>query len=264
MEGGGHGSMAGDGTVGKALSLLDRVAAAEEPVRFSALLSDSPFPKATLHRLLRTLTGEQMLAFDPRSQTYSLGPRLMRLAHTAWRQSGLAAAARPMLDRLMAEIDQTLHLAQLDQGQVLYLDKRMSAQTVPMYSSTGKIAPAYCTGVGKAMLAHLSPDTLDQAIARQSFRCYTANTLADEAALRAELAAIRARGHAFDREEHEPGIVCVAVPIRSASGELFGGLSVTGTRLRTSLDVLERFAPRLKAAAASIAEDALIRMVPSL
>ncbi len=256
--------MLGDGTVAKALSLLDRVAEAGEPVRFTTLLSDSPFPKATLHRLLRTLTGEGMLVFEPRTQTYSLGPRLMRLAHTAWRHSGLAEAARPVLDRLMAEIGETLHLAQLDQGQVLYLDKRVAAQAVPMYSSTGKIAPAYCTGVGKAMLAFLTADAQDRAVVRQSFRQHTPNTLVTEDALRAELAAIRARGYAVDREEHEPGIICVAVPIRSPGGELFGSLSVTGTVLRTSLAELEGMAPQIASAAADIAHDALIRMVPAL
>ena len=146
---------AGDGTVGKALDVLDMVATAARPVRFTELLAQSRYPKATLYRFLQTLTNQGMLAFDPATQTYALGVRLVRLAHAAWSQSSLAPIARPWLDRLAADLGETVHLAQLDQGQVLYVDKRNAARPVEMFSSAGKVGPAYCTGVGKAMLAFL-------------------------------------------------------------------------------------------------------------
>ncbi|MEO0754386.1 MAG: helix-turn-helix domain-containing protein, partial [Pseudomonadota bacterium] len=73
-----------DGTVGKALEVLDQVAAFGRPVRFSELLAASPFPKATLYRFVQTLTNQGMLAFDAERQTYGPGLRLVRLAHAAW------------------------------------------------------------------------------------------------------------------------------------------------------------------------------------
>ena len=91
----------------------------------------------------------------PTASTYALGVRLVRLAHAAWAQSSLAPLARPYLDRLSAETGETIHLAQLDQGQVLYVDKRNAARPVEMFAQAGKVGPAYCTGVGKAMLAYL-------------------------------------------------------------------------------------------------------------
>ncbi|SEM71384.1 transcriptional regulator, IclR family [Pseudorhodobacter antarcticus] len=246
----------GDGTVGKALEVLDSVAAVGGPVRFTDLLANSPFPKATLYRFLQTLTHQGMLSYDPDRQTYALGMRLVRLAHTAWSRSSLAPIARPHLDRLSAELGETLHLAQLDQGQVLYVDKRNAAQPVEMFSSAGKVGPAYCTGVGKAMMAHLPPDAVEQVMVRQSFHRFTPHTYTTPAELAAELTAITKRGYAFDREEHEPGIICIAVPILSDRGRAIGAISVTSTTTRTDLGALKLLAPRLRAVAQDIAGDA--------
>ncbi|MFQ6546607.1 IclR family transcriptional regulator [Aestuariibius sp. 2305UL40-4] len=249
-------SGSGDGTVGKALGVLDQVAGFGRPVRFSELLEQSDLPKATLYRLLQTLTNQGMVAYDPERGVYSPGMRLVRLAHAAWAQSSLAEVARPYLDRLSREAGETVHLAQLDGGHVLYVDKRNAADPVEMYSQSGKVGPAYCTGVGKAMLAHLPADDLTRVLKQQSFHRFTPATLPDEAALRAELAEIREHGYGFDREEHEPGIICVAVPILSGRGRCLGALSVTGTTTRTNLAELERLVPRIKAAAQAIAEEA--------
>ena len=245
-----------DGTVGKALDVLDRVAAFGRPVRFGELLEDSPFPKATLYRFVQTLTNQGMLMFDSERQTYAPGMRLVRLAHAAWAQSSLAPVASPHVDALARETRETVHLAQLDHAQVLYVDKRNAEAAVEMYSSAGKVGPAYCTGVGKAMMAFLPEDDLEEVIDQQSFHRFTEHTLTDAPTLRRELKAIAAEGHGFDREEHEPGIICVAVPILTAAGRPIGAISVTSTTSRVSLDDLEALAPRIKQAARRIAEEA--------
>jgi len=244
------------GTVGKAIAVLDQVAEFERPVRFAELQATSPLPKATLYRLVQTLTSEGLLQFDPDQHTYALGVRLVRLAHAAWQQSALAPLARAHLDRLSAEIGETVHLAQLDTAQVLYVDKRNAAQPVEMFSDAGKVGPAYCTGVGKAMLAWVEEPRLTSVLNQQSYHRFTETTYPNADSLRAELSNIRARGFAFDREEHEPGIICVAVPILTRNARMLGALSVTGPTTRTSLDKLETLAPLLQSTAAAIASDA--------
>ncbi|QJF51696.1 IclR family transcriptional regulator [Roseobacter ponti] len=248
--------MSGDGTVGKALDVLDQVAAFGRPVRFGTLLAQSSYPKATLYRFLQTLTSQGMLEYDAEHQTYSPGVRLVRLAHAAWTQSSLAPIARPALDRLSAEVGHTVHLAQLDNAQVLYVDKRNATQPVEMFSDAGKVGPAYCTGVGKAMLAFLPEEELERVIRQQSFHRFTDHTLTTPAALKAELHEIRRRGYAFDREEHEPGIICIAHPVLTGQGRVLGALSVTGTTETISLEALEALAPRLAGVAVSVAADA--------
>ncbi len=230
-----------DGTVGKALKLLDDVANFGRPVRFSELLEGSDLPKATLYRLLQTLTSQRMLAYDPDRQLYSLGVQLVKLAHAAWHQSSLAPVARPFLDELSRTVGETVHLAQLDNGQVLYVDKRNPASPLRMFSDAGKIGPGYCTGVGKAMMAHLDSAECERYLTQQSYHRYTPHTLTSADALRAELAEIRVQGVAFDREEHEPNIICIAAPILSSTQRVLGGLSITTSTQRYSLQALEKF-----------------------
>ncbi|GIT94978.1 IclR family transcriptional regulator [Jannaschia pagri] len=225
------------------------------PVRFSELLETAPFPKATLYRLLQTLTNQGMLMVDPDRGTYAPGMRLVRMAHAAWAQSSLAPIARGHLDDLSRIVGETVHLAQLDGASVLYVDKRNAASPVPMYSDAGKIGPAYCTGVGKAMLAWLPEEDLAPVLAQQSWHRFTDTTLTSPEGMRAELAEIRAAGHAFDREEHEPGIHCIAMPVLSSSGRVQGAVSVTSSTVRGSLADMEKHLPHLRDAVIKIAGD---------
>jgi len=245
-----------DGTVGKALEVLDRVAEYGRPVRFAELLADSHHPKATLYRLLQTLTNQGMLCFDDGQQTYAPGLRLVRLAHAAWRQSSLAPVARDFIDALSTDVGETIHLAQLDQGQVLYVDKRNARTPIEMFSQAGKIGPGFCTGVGKAMIAHLEGNAREDAIRRQAYVRHTPHTLASEGDFRNELDAIRKEGVAFDREEHEPGIICIAAPILSTKGRVMGALSITSSTQRQSLEGLNALRPLLLKTANDIAEAA--------
>ncbi len=253
---------AGKGTVSKALDLLDLVAQSGKPVRFADLHSNSELPKATLYRFLRILCEERMLVQDEENRTYRLGIRLVRLAHTAWKQSSLGEIARRHLDTLARKVDETIHLAQLENGQVLYIDKRNAIEPIEMFSRAGKVGPAYCTGIGKAMLAFLDEPQRSLAMEQQAFFAYTPNTLSNPEQLRRELELIRSRGHAFDREEHELGIVCIACPIRFGS-RVFGGLSITSSVQRHSLDSLADYKQFLANAAREIGEEAAIWQFPA-
>ena len=245
-----------DGTVGRTLAVLDLVAAFGRPVRFAEILPEAGLPKATLYRFLQALTHQDMLAYDEDRQTYAPGMRLVRLAHSAWAQSSLAPLAQEVMNRLAEDLGQTVHLAQLDNGAVLYVDKRNARLPVEMFAQSGKVGPAYCTGVGKAMLAHLPEDRLAAAIARQSFHAHTPNTLTTPEALRAELARIRERGYALDDEEHETGIACIAAPILSGAGRVLGAISVTTTTATVPRAQLLALAAPVREAAAQIAATA--------
>ncbi len=245
-----------DGTVAKALDVLERIASFERPIRFRELLPTSPYPKATLFRFVQTLTQQNMLRYDDERQTYAPGMRLVRLAHAAWQQSSLAPIARPYLDDLSRQTGETVHLAQIDSGQVLYVDKRNAQAPLEMYSQAGKIGPAYCTGVGKAMLAFMQDPQLSSLLTQQSYHRFTETTLCSEEELRAELALIRKKGYAYDQEEHEPTIICIAVPILSHTGKVLGALSLTSSTLRTSLVEMTKFNNLMHQTALQIAQDA--------
>ncbi|MEM0934475.1 MAG: IclR family transcriptional regulator [Pseudomonadota bacterium] len=243
----------GGGTVGKALAVLDAVAGAGRPLRFSEVQALFDHPKATLHRLLQTLVAQGMLAYTAERQTYAPGMRLVRLAHAAWAQSSLAPLARPFVDALSEEVGETIHLAQLSEGQVLYVDKRNARKPIEMFSDAGKVGPGYCTGVGKAMLAFLPEEERQTAIRQQSFYRHTGNTLDTPDKLETVLTEIRHTGVSYDREEHEPGIICIAVPILAAQGRVLGALSITGTTRDVDYAGLDAYRPALQSTAAEIA-----------
>lgn len=253
-----------DGTVAKAMIMLDIIAATSRPMRFNDILAQSPFPKPTTYRFLQTLVGQDMLGYDSQTGFYSLGSRLIRLAHSAWRSASLAPIAAPFLEALSQETGETIHLAKLDNAQVLYLDKRNAARPIAMFSDAGKIGPAYCTGVGKAMMAFLDDEMRDAVASRQSYYAHTPHTITSKDALIAELEAVRAAGVAFDREEHEPNIICVAVPIINERGQVLGGMSMTSSTTRTDLDGLGARKEQLQETAAKIAEASAAWMLPTM
>ncbi len=244
------------GTVGKALEVLDQVASFGRPVRFSRLLETSPYPKATLFRLVQTLMHQNMLEYDDITQTYAPGLRLVRLAHAAWAQSSLAPIARPFVDELATTVGEAVHLAQLDHGQVLFVDKRRTTNLYDTLAQAGQVAPAYCTGVGKAILAFMPAERRQRALMQQAFMKYTAATHSDLDTLKTELDRIRKDGVAFDREEHEKGIISIAAPILAGGDHVIGALSIATSTSRHSLDALDGFRPKLLATAGQIGTEA--------
>lgn len=256
MDALGTGSASNDGTVGKALEVLDAVAAFERPVKFTELLTNSNYPKATLFRFLKTLTNQNLLSYDPETGTYSLGLRLIRLAHAAWEHASLAPIARPFVENLAAEAGESVHLAQMDNGQVIFVEKLKATDRFETLAQVGKVAPAYCTGVGKAMLAFIAPKRLDIVMRQQSFFPYTSATHKSADSLMAELPEIRRDGIAFDREEHEEGIVSIAAPIFIANGRVIGALSVATSTSRHNLSGLTAFRETLLTTAEKIGAEA--------
>ena len=245
-----------DGTVGKALEVLDSVAAYERPVKFSELMENSRYPKATLYRLLQTLTSQNLLSHDPETGNYALGLRLIRLAHAAWEHASLAPIARPFVEELAANAGESVHLAQMDNGQVIFVEKLKATDRFETLAQVGKVAPAYCTGVGKAMLAFIAPKRLDIVLQQQSFYPYTRATHSSAESLLGELPGIRRDGIAFDREEHEEGIVSIAAPIFISNGRVIGALSVATSTTRYDLNGLTKFRDSLLATAEKIGSQA--------
>lgn len=251
-----------DGTVGKALEILDIVVGFGRAARFSEVLETSPFPKATVHRFLQTLTSQDMLSYDSDRHTYSPGMRLVRIAHHAWKQSSLAPLADPFLASLAEDVGETVHLAQMENSRVVFVDKKSPPGGFRSMAQPGRRAPAHCTGVGKVMLAYMEPEQQAQALDRQTYEVFTPATHKGPESLVAELADIRAEGVAYDREEHEQGIISIAAPIFGAGSRPIGSLSVVTSTMRMPLSGLERFRPALLRTASQIGDEASVWPYP--
>jgi IclR family transcriptional regulator, acetate operon repressor len=252
---------AGTGTLGKAIAVLDIIAASPEPLRFTDVLRLTNQPRGTLHRQISNLIEEGLLTVN-RDHSYELGLRLLQFAAKAWAGNQFRLIAEPHIRKLHEATGETVHLGVLRGAEVIYLDKIESRQNIRMVSQIGNTAPAWCTGVGKAALSALPDDELRARVAGIVFRRFTSNTLGDARSLLDEIATIRATGNAYDREEHETGIACVAAPVHSADRRLIAGISVTGPAYRITPDVLRSWAGITRAAASAIMEDMKTRMAP--
>lgn len=251
----------GTGTLGKAIALLDLIARAETPPRFTDLLALSGQPRGSLHRQLRHLALEGLVELGP-DGGYTPGLRLLQFAARAWSRHSFRQVAEPHLKHLHDLTGETVHLGLLREGEIVYLDKIESRQAVRMHSQVGNAAPVYCTGVGKAALACLKDEELNALAARLVFQPFTPATLRNAAALLTEIEAIRARGHAFDLEEHQPDIRCVAAAILVPEANILGGISVTAPAFRADMDQLQAWADNVCAAAGAIVQDASQRLGP--
>lgn len=251
----------GTGTLGKAITVLETVALAERPMRFTDILAVSGQPRGTLHRQLSHLVQEGLLELGA-DHAYAPGLRLLKLASASWARNEFRAVAAPFLEVLHRETGETVHLGVLRGREIIYLDKVESRQAVRMNSQIGNASPVYCTGVGKAALSALDGAALEALLPALEFRRFTPRTITDRAALLEELDRIRAAGVAYDREEHEPGIRCVAAPVFDGQRALVAGVSVTGPAYRVGQRQLEDWAPRVRHAAGAIMGELAARLGP--
>lgn len=177
------------------------------------LHAELAYPKSSLYVLLRTLVELGWVETDPTGTRYRIGLRAL-LTGTAYIDGDAAvSAARETLDRLAQETGETVHLARLDGGDVVYLTTRESKHYLRPFSRVGRRLPAYSTSLGKALLAERS-DAEIEALLPAELTALTTRTVLDRAALFAELARTRKRGFAVDREENTTGLRCVGVALR--------------------------------------------------
>lgn len=249
------------GTLGKAVQLLDLVSRSDAPVRFTDLLKMTGQPRGSLHRQLRHLLAEGLLdqngdgAFMP-------GLRLLSFASRAWAKNSIRQLAERHMLALHEATKETVHLGMLRGTEVIYLNKLESTQVVRMHSQIGNASPVYCTGIGKAALSCLTENERDVRIRQLEMASFTSHTLTCPRQLQEQINKVVEEGHAFDLEEHQAGICCVAAPIHAPDQNFLGGISVTAPSFRADLKQLSLWSGLVKTAAKNISADILSGLGP--
>lgn len=242
-------------SIAKALALLRAVTIADMPPNFSSLLKSTDLPKATLHRLLQELIDAGLIQASSHDRCYRPAVGLLELSYRAWEGLDLRQTAARHLDTLWQSTNETVHLAVRDDLEIIYVDKRESPKALRLYSSIGRRGPIYCTGVGKAILAHLEAPLRAQVIDRLKLRAHTKQTITSRPALLLALEDIRAGGVALDRGEHEDGIGCVAAPIFDRGNRVIAGVSVTAPSIRMDEARMAALTPEVLDTARAISRD---------
>ncbi|NKB52867.1 MAG: IclR family transcriptional regulator [Rhizobiaceae bacterium] len=243
------------------MEVLDVIALAETPPRFTDLLSEIDQPRGTLHRQISNLIAEGLVSVNA-DHSYVPGLRLLKLAARSWSGNTFRLLAEPHIRKLHDETGETVHLGLMSGLEVIYLDKIESKQTVRMHSQVGNASPLYCTGVGKAMLAMLPEDDCAARASQFDYVRHTETTLYTPELLLAEMAEIRSSGISYDREEHEPGIRCIAAGLGGVESGIIAGVSVTGPAFRISQDEMVRWKSLVLETARAIESDMEARLGP--
>ncbi len=229
MENAGEGSadegtvrMAGAQTLVRGLEVLTAVA--HGPRKLPDLSEALGLTRSTTHRLATNLVELRFLNFTPRVG-YSLGPKLLELGHLASRQMNLPRVAHDYLVQLSQQTGDTVHLGIRDADRALYLDKVQGSRRIEISSRIGERQPLRSTGIGKALLLDDSEQSLrqvyeDETVAFPGYRVAEPEWLE-------RMRQYQQAGYAFDLEENEDRIRCVAAPIRDAGSNIIGSISVS-------------------------------------
>lgn len=210
------------------------------------------FPKSSVHEILTTLVQEGILDKDGDRNRYYLAAKLFELGNRARASLEIRKVAAHFLKALNGQLDETVHLTILDNGEVLYVECFESTKRLRTYSVIGVRAPLHCTAVGKAILAFLPGDDIERIIRTKGLEKFTDNTITEKGPLLEDLKKIAQLGYAVDNMEHEEGVKCVGAPIRNHRGAVFASISVSGPSQRLTPDRIPEIAKMVASTANEI------------
>lgn len=187
--------------------------------------------KSTVHGIVDTLQHLGMLDQDPDSLLYSLGTRMIHYGSLAEASLDIIAIARRHMEQLCSQVQETIHLGLLQELNIVYIDKVETSRSMRISTTRGSVNPAYCTGVGKALLAYAG-EAVHQRLFDSPRPKLTQTTMTDSGQLQEEFERIRRQGYATDWDENEIGLSCIAMPIHEHNGEVRYAMSISGPSVR--------------------------------
>jgi DNA-binding IclR family transcriptional regulator len=237
-------------SVDRALTVLDILAQHGE-LGVTEIAARLDVHKSTAFRLVGALEQHRLVEQLGERGKYRLGFGIVRLAGATTARLDLARESQPVCRRLAAEINETVNIAVMDDGAAVNISQEHGNAVVSVHNWLGKRTPLHATSSGKVLLAWSGTDILATVLDAELDR-YTAATITDPAALRAELGRIRQRGWAGAAEELEAGLNAVAVPIRGVGGSVVAAVSASGPSYRLGAESFLEIAKKLQAAADEI------------
>ncbi|MDT8903365.1 IclR family transcriptional regulator [Anaeroselena agilis] len=218
-------------SVNRAIKILDFVST-NHMARLVDISRGLGLNKSTVHGIVATLEEMGCLRQDQSTGRYELGLKLFELGQSVMANMDIRAVAMPYLLELSRKYEETVHLAVLSGDEVIYIDKVDSPRSIRIFSMIGGRNPAYCTGVGKILLAGLTDEKLSRVLEGIRFRAITPNTITDANSFVEHIRNIRRDGYATDNGEIEEGLSCFAAPIRNHLGSVTAAISLSGPTQR--------------------------------
>ncbi len=226
--------------VSHALDLLEQFHDDVDELGVTELSKRLKLHKNNVFRLLATLESRGYIEQNKATENYRLGLKALELGQTFIKQMGLLRQAKPILEKMVSDCNETCYVAIFKEGHVVYLDMVETDMTVRVVSRVGSRLPAYCTASGKVHLAFMSEDEVHEILPEENFKTFTDTTVPNRTALKKELATIAEQGYSIDNEELDLGVHCVAAPIRDYTRRIVGAISISGPSMRLGEDRLAK------------------------
>jgi IclR family transcriptional regulator, acetate operon repressor len=233
----------------RAFLILDIIADAGGEARLTEISTIAGLNVSTCHHLISTLCNWGYVARGARSKTYVLGSRILHLSAACLRQVDLPRRAQNYVDRLNDQTREAVQLAIMQDTSLVNVVRREARHAVRVDAGLGgKSNAAHATATGKAILAWLPPNELDRIVADKGLTAFTPNTIVSLDKLKEELRLTRRNGFAVDREEFQPGVICIGAAIRDHAGAVVGSISVSSPLFRATDEYLDQIRVHLIAA----------------
>ena len=240
-------------SIERALDIIEAVATEQSGKGLTDIAAEVQLHKSTAYRIISTLTGRGYLDRTEEGG-YRIGLKLIEAVSCYMNSLELQTEARPYIARITAHLGLTSHLGVLDGDKVVYIEKMDVISSVRMYSQIGLRMHAYCSSLGKCLLANYSREQLDNIMRDCSFIRFTKNTISGIDELHEEMAKVRKQGWAMDDEEYEIGHRCIGAPIFDYRGDIIAAISASGDKHILTDDRIEEVAEYVKKTAIELSK----------
>lgn len=228
-------------SIERAFCILEVLSDYNDGLGISELSSKVNLHKSTVHRILGTLTYKGYIKQNQTSNKYSLTLKLFELGNKKVEGTDLLTVSRPYLEELMKKTNEVIHLVVREGTEIVYIDKVEPKKSITMYTRIGMRKPLYCTAVGKAMLALMPENKVQDIWSNSNIKKLTKNTIIDFNELNDNFKTIRATGFAIDDQEVENGIRCVASVVKNHKSAICGAVSISGSIFSFTDDKINYF-----------------------
>ena len=239
--------------ISRTFNLLEVVSKQLRPISIQELSLELGLPRQSVHRLVSQLEMLGVLVRELGSDRFSIGSRLQSLSLACLSSHQQTSSSHAILERLVSEVGETCNVGMLDGGQVFYVDRVECDWPLRVQLRPGSRVPAYCTAIGKLLLAYSESQVRRKVLASMDLVQLTDSTITDPLLLDLAFEEIRSRDFSLNNEEDSVGLIAVAVPIRDPSGNVVAGLGMHAPTARVSIDRAKGYLPKIRAAADEIA-----------
>jgi DNA-binding IclR family transcriptional regulator len=236
-------------SIGRAFAILEEVARNRQGIGLAELSKRVGLHNSTTFHLVKTMVSLGYIRQIKDNKRYRIGRPLFALAASALDEMEMVSMATPVLDDLARECGESSHFAARMSDTVVVLARTPGPGAFQLTDRVGVVRPAYCTALGKIILAALRADQFDRYLERVELKPLAAKTIVDPDRLRLEIEEVRRSGIAFDDGEFDNEVRCVAMAVRDFSGQVIGAIGISGPVWRLSIQALQKKAVVLETAA---------------